>query len=469
MLLFLSLVALLTLDQCFGLPIPFNQCSNVFKYETSDLNEIQGVMIFKNDFSGSYRVELNMTIPIFTNQNLGIKRITSNNDVRVGADLVYYVSFPVSDYVPEVTSVVFNQETHCALSYTTGEGTFLTAFDFFSIPVIARRLQITTQRPISVRNPFHKLNAPGYKRPMFLDSSLLQTELEHTTDASISTVTVDTKASCTELALLQSRYSEEFECGIVEDTQPLVVHGAPTLEAQYPWLVAMFHLLETGEYKFKCAGNLISNEHVLTAAHCVRKDKTENLSKENIILVMGKHNIRSWAVRSEIRDLKQIFVHPDYRQPSDGDIAILLMYKPVQFTDKIRPVCLWREANENIVGGQGTVVGWGRDEFFSQYVSEPNEIKMPVVSQEDCLRSDERFIKLTSNRTFCAGARNGSGVCTGDSGGGFIMKQKGRWTLRGIVSAALVDSTTRSCDLNNYMVFADIAKYKLWIDRILSK
>lgn len=49
------------------------------------------------------------------------------------------------------------------------------------------------------------------------------------------------------------------------------------------------------------------------------------------------------------------------------------------------------------------ILGWGRDEDDNTFVDEPKQIEMPVVSQEDCLRSDDRFLKLTSNRTFCAG------------------------------------------------------------------
>lgn len=55
------------------------------------------------------------------------------------------------------------------------------------------------------------------------------------------------------------------------------------------------------------------------------------------------------------------------------------------------------------MGKDGTIVGWGKDEHGNQFVEEPKQLKVPIVSHEGCLRSDERFLKLTSNRTFCAG------------------------------------------------------------------
>lgn len=74
-------------------------------------------------------------------------------------------------------------------------------------------------------------------------------------------------------SLLYNRYSNsETDCGNVEDTQSLLVHASPTTEGQYPWLIAMFHLQETGDYKFKCAGNLVSQKHVITGNTIFKSD-----------------------------------------------------------------------------------------------------------------------------------------------------------------------------------------------------
>ncbi|KAF5280734.1 hypothetical protein FQA39_LY18017 [Lamprigera yunnana] len=418
--------------------VPRTPCPDIFNYENA-----HGVLTFQNDGSGRYKVELNMTVAAYTTQNIGIQRMTPLDIVKNGGEVVYRVTFPAVNRLPEITSVVFNDEIYCSqvpskanVGYTT-----LSAINFFSVPMIVQRQ--TEIGFLQYTLPHRKSDAPFF--------------YQSTTTTAVTT------------SLSSNRIFDKLECGVAEDTQALVVHGTATSEGQYPWLVALFHLQQSGEYKFKCAGNLISNKLVMTAAHCVRMNKTTNVPMENIILVLGKHNIKSWAVRSEIRDVEQIFVHPDYVKPSDADISILVMYKEVTFTDKIKPVCVWREEHETIVGSEGVVVGWGRDEFFNEYVPEPRELNMPIVSQEDCLRSDERFLKLTSNRTFCAGTRKGSGACTGDSGGGFFMKRNGRWTLKGIVSSALIDSKTRSCDLDNYTVFSDVVKYNVWIQQVMTK
>lgn len=111
----------------------------------------------------------------------------------------------------------------------------------------------------------------------------------------------------------------------------------------------------------------------------------------------------------------------------------------------------------------------------------PKKVNVPIVSDGQCLRTHEAFVHITSERTFCAGGRAGEGPCQGDSGkfetnfsvlssplivwlfagGGLVLKSGRKWFLRGIVSASLRDEA--SCDVNNYAVFTDVAKFIPWI------
>ncbi|EFN81615.1 Serine protease gd, partial [Harpegnathos saltator] len=86
---------------------------------------------------------------------------------------------------------------------------------------------------------------------------------------------------------------------------------------------------------------------------------------------------------------------------------------------------------------------------------------------EECLWSNPRFVSFTSNRTFCAGLRDGSGPCNGDSGSGLVLHDSttGRYQIRGIVSRSLFDLNEMTCDLTQYVVFVDVAKYIPWINQ----
>lgn len=60
---------------------------------------------------------------------------------------------------------------------------------------------------------------------------------------------------------------------------------------------------------------------------------------------------------------------------------------------------------------------------------------------------------------------SGTSVCGGDSGGGMVFKQGNKYYLRGVVSISVALQNTLKCDTNNYVVFADAAKYSSWINQ----
>ncbi|KAJ9600583.1 hypothetical protein L9F63_026282, partial [Diploptera punctata] len=174
--------------------------------------------------------------------------------------------------------------------------------------------------------------------------------------------------------------------------------------------------------------------------------------------------------------VEAIHIHPDYSS-DDGtykdDLAILVLKNQSSTPLYVTPICLWKFSADinNIVGETGTLVGWGTMEDESKS-NKPRKISMPIVSHDDCIMSNEVMVHLVTKKTFCAGRKDGSGPCTGDSGGGFYMGYKEgttmRWYLRGVIHLSLLDKLTGDCDLNNYLIYTDVAMYRLWIMKYLS-
>ncbi|KAJ8711201.1 hypothetical protein PYW07_008443 [Mythimna separata] len=262
--------------------------------------------------------------------------------------------------------------------------------------------------------------------------------------------------------------SPEGQCGkVVKFSTPLVVNGIPTMEGQWPWHVALYKT-QAVDNRYICGGTLVSHKYVITAAHCVTRKLTERpVNSRTLTVHVGKHNLRTSVTGVQIKFVKEIIVNPNYNS-SDfrRNVAILELYEPVTYSDWVRPACLWPDNEidlKNVIGKTGSVVGW-RINDSGVLADELALREMPVVSQETCIRSyPEFFVRYTSDHTYCAGNRNGSSVCNGDSGGGMFVKMDGVWYLRGLLSLVVALPDDKRCDPSHYAIFTDLAKFLPWI------
>ncbi|XP_039315599.1 limulus clotting factor C [Solenopsis invicta] len=269
--------------------------------------------------------------------------------------------------------------------------------------------------------------------------------------------------------------NSNYNCGVNSRSghpNYLVVNGAKTSPGQWPWLVALFVANERTEFAFQCGGSILTKKHILTAAHCLKLDNSNDTFPPNVLKVaLGQFNLTHWREKeSTTRDVANYMIHPNYAHSfnGDSDLAILILRKTIDYNDYIKPICLWSGATtlQHTIGQMGYVVGWGFDEDNNRFTEDPRLAKLRIVSQMDCLKNDRSFYDLTSDRTFCAGL-SGSTPCNGDSGSGLMIFDYAlqRYHLRGVVSLTISNGPLEICDPTKFVVFADVAKYLPWIQQ----
>ena len=112
-----------------------------------------------------------------------------------------------------------------------------------------------------------------------------------------------------------------------------IVGGSEAHPHSRPWQVSLVYI-DFDKEPF-CGGTLITDEHVLTAAHC-----THNLFADEIGVVVGEHD---WTDDSHGTLVSVLcnYVHSRYDNfVLDYDFAILKLGDQVDVGDTIQPACL---------------------------------------------------------------------------------------------------------------------------------
>ncbi|GJQ69379.1 hypothetical protein Trydic_g9525 [Trypoxylus dichotomus] len=262
------------------------------------------------------------------------------------------------------------------------------------------------------------------------------------------------------------------ECGRRSNiAETLIMHGKDVTD--WPWHSVMY-LLMNGQWVASCGGTLVSEDVVLTAAHCVWKR-----SPRHIKFAFAKYSSDLDRIDDfvQVRDAGTIVTRPeylDYRSNYGSDIGVVVLSSPVELSTYVKPACLdWERSNMplHLSGDRfGTIAGMGLMENDEPAIA-LQVLELPVVSPSACIRNQKRdFRKYVTYTTFCAGWTNGTSVCRGDSGGGILFRDVNdadRWILQGIVSISPRRKGVDFCDPLHYTIFTKVGLYLDWLKDLI--
>uniref|UniRef100_T1GE17 Peptidase S1 domain-containing protein n=1 Tax=Megaselia scalaris TaxID=36166 RepID=T1GE17_MEGSC len=165
-----------------------------------------------------------------------------------------------------------------------------------------------------------------------------------------------------------------------------IVGGQPTTIEQYPYQVSLFRV---GGSHF-CGGSLVSNNIVITAAHCL-----QSISASQLQVRLGSTS------RSSAQD--------------------------VEFTNSIQPIGL--ASVDPAPGTTAVVTGWGTvKEGGFTLPTTLQEVFVDIVSRQSCQSAYGKNYDI--NASMVCAASEGKDACQGDSGGPLVANGQ----LVGVVS-----------------------------------
>jgi len=212
------------------------------------------------------------------------------------------------------------------------------------------------------------------------------------------------------------------QCGVKNvNTASKIVGGHPADKHEYPWMVALAYRWRKTP---RCGGSLITERHVLTAAHCL-----EDESSEWMQVLVGFHSRQTTDYTRH--DVYKIEDHRNYDRRGGyyyNDFSILTI-DPVK-PPFLMPVCLPADTNKKYVGQLATATGWGLLRIWGPFPDVLMEVDLRVTSDKVC-RAEYPLIR--DSIQMCAMAP-GKDTCRVDSGGPLMVEENGRWTLVGVTS-----------------------------------
>ncbi|KAH8345579.1 hypothetical protein KR084_011454, partial [Drosophila pseudotakahashii] len=242
----------------------------------------------------------------------------------------------------------------------------------------------------------------------------------------------------------------------------LIAVGREAQPNSLPWIAMLLYnnRLDPAQHLIPmCAGSLITNRYVLTAAHCVHVDgfqlRSVRLGEHNISSnpdrIMQINAVERYAPPHLEINVEQIIKHEDFHNVDNrkyyNDIALLRLEIIVRYTREIKPICILtghKSFDPFFENSTLKIAGWGytHKQEFSKILL---EARIKGRNPDECLRKNPA-LGLNKETQICAG-NDGKDTCEGDSGSP-LMASMGRGASEFVYLAGITSyggSFDRTC------------------------
>ncbi|XP_061397795.1 lectizyme-like [Musca vetustissima] len=237
-----------------------------------------------------------------------------------------------------------------------------------------------------------------------------------------------------------------------------------------PYVVSIQLLTPDDGMVHYCAGTIINEHWILTAAHCLSNPQLV----ANSVVVAGCHDIhsRDESPNVQLRHIDYYVRHELYLGGVNPyDIALIYTKEPLNFDKYVQPVNLPQQDAQP--EGYGTLYGWGNVSMtiVPQYPHKLQKANMPILDMELCEQVLASSGMQLHDTNLCTGPLTGGvSICTADSGGPLIQDEvidvygNTRPTIIGIVSWGKMPCGQK----NAPSVFVRVSAFTDWIEQIIT-
>ncbi|XP_043793647.1 chymotrypsin-1-like [Apis laboriosa] len=198
--------------------------------------------------------------------------------------------------------------------------------------------------------------------------------------------------------------------GIFAENLEKIVGGTNASPGQFPYQVS---LRKSGRHF--CGGTLITERHVVTAAHCIHG--IVSAPYNDFIIVTGTiSNING----GQSYRVAKTTINPDFKPSSSesyrNDIAIVTLTNIVKSNTYQKPIS--PASSDPPVGATLIMSGWGRTSTNGNLPEILQTTNVYLMSNEECQKRIPNY--HIYNGQLCTFKKKGVGICMGDSGGPLV-------------------------------------------------
>uniref|UniRef100_A0A8C5Q2B4 Peptidase S1 domain-containing protein n=1 Tax=Leptobrachium leishanense TaxID=445787 RepID=A0A8C5Q2B4_9ANUR len=238
-----------------------------------------------------------------------------------------------------------------------------------------------------------------------------------------------------------------------------IVGGSNAVDGEWPWQVAV-----SNNGYFICGGSLISEQWVLSAAHCFIYPSIPSYYS----IAVGMYQLGGSNPHGVTVEVEQIIKNSQYTETGDrGDIALVKLKIPITCTDYIIPICLPSASASFQSGMECWITGWGTRTSGGSLpsINTLQKVMTPLIDYKQC---DQMYhtgssisidMVIVQEDKICSGYKEGGkDSCQGDSGGPLVCEVNGVWFQAGVVSWG-----DRCALPNRPGVYTLVPAYESWI------
>lgn len=235
---------------------------------------------------------------------------------------------------------------------------------------------------------------------------------------------------------------------------PYIVNGEDAEVGAWPWQASF---QQSGAHF--CGGAVISDQWILTAAHCVVLGPQGPFK-----VVLGLHDQKGQYGQPETYESAKVIAHADFDMYAKfilNDIALVKLDRKINLENpRVEIVPMAEAGGSEFTGAECFLTGWGRMSGFANGIAETlQQVETTGISQEQCSNLWDGFpwyFKIKpSHLCFYTGK---GGACQGDSGGPAVCKENGAWVLAGVTSGG-----SPICNVKKPSIYTRVSAFRDWI------